>query len=153
MGRVLYSVFAFKGNSVKKLISSTMLALACVAGSAQAAWDAKFVAEPNGVSYFADYYLAEGNWRTVKQLHSLDQPDVNGFLYVEHVAEYDCQKRVYAVVQSRGFRTWDDVGQNLKLTTVAWHPVVQDNTQQQALDRMCSVRKMADAKSYIQGEK
>ena len=130
-----------------------MLALACVAGSAQAAWDAKFVAEPNGVSYFADYYLAEGNWRTVKQLHSLDKPDANGFLYVENVAEYDCQKRTYALVQSRGFRTWDDAGQNLKVNTVAWQPVVQDNTQQQALDRMCSVRKMADANSYIQGEK
>lgn len=138
---------------MKNLASLTVLALACVAGSAQAAWDAKFSAEPNGVSYFADYYLAEGNWRTVRQLHSLDTPDANGFLYVENVAEYDCQKRTYAVVQSRGFRTWDDAGQDLKLSAGTWQPVVQDNTQQHALDRMCSVRKMADANSYIQGEK
>lgn len=135
---------------MNKFVTSLILVASSVfALNSQAAWDAKYLPNPNGGHYFADYYVAQDQWRTVKQLQSFDTPDANGYLYIEHVAEYDCSRGTFALVQSRGFRTWDDPGVDLKSPAGTWQSVAVDSTQQHALNRMCSTPALADAKQYI----
>jgi hypothetical protein len=44
---------------------------------------------------------------------STDRPDTNGFLYVENVAQYSCQKNAYQLVKAIGYKTWDDQGTSI----------------------------------------
>lgn len=141
--------FAFKGKILKNTIRTLILAVTCAVGSAQAAWDAKYLPEPTGLNYLSDFYLDEGAVRTVKQLKSFDQPNSNGFLYIEQVTEYNCESNAYQVVESRGFRSWDDFGVHLKNNIGVWQPVQPNTNDHTVINRLCRQGTMADAKKYM----
>jgi len=117
---------------------------ASIAFSANAAYDAKFVQGPESISYFSDFYLAKDDWRTIKQLETLNEPDQNGYIYVEHVSEYNCSNQTYKIVETKGFKTWDDVGTEFKLSDNNWKPV--KGKYQYVYSKLCGTTKLADAK-------
>lgn len=130
-----------------KLIAALALT-GLMSTTGQAAWDAKFMPQPEAKNYMSDYYLAVGDWRTVKQLESFDQPNANGHIYIENVAEFDCASQSFKIVESKGFASWNDyLGQNLKVVDT-WKPVEQNTKEHVVLNKLCST-KVADAKDRI----
>jgi hypothetical protein len=125
------------------------LAAASVIGiTAHAAWDAKYIPDHNGKNYFSDYYLAEGSWRTIKQLESLNEPDQNGFIYYERVAEFDCSDKTYKIVQTKGYTSWEDFGREIKTPSAQWQSVIPNTNEHLVLNKLCST-KIADANISI----
>ena len=143
MGRVLSTILLLKEKILKNAIVTAVLATVGAVSTVQAAWDAKYMPEPSHSNYMSDVYVAQGSHRTVRQMDSFDQPDQNGFLYVERVTVYDCDRNTVQTIHSRGFRTWEDVGQELK-TSGAWQPVLT-KSDQTIIGRMCSGTPVADA--------
>lgn len=139
-----------KENILNKFLTSLILvATSLFALNSQAAWDAKFLPQSDGLSYFSDYYVAEGDIRTVSQLTSFDKPTISGFLYVEMVTEYNCTQKTFQIVQSKGYRTWDDQGQPVQNMLGVWQKVKTNSNEQVVLNRLCNTNTLADAKKYV----
>lgn len=122
----------FSKNFVKILAT---IGVCLTVTSSQAGWYTKPSLDISNEDYFSEFYLADGDWRTMKQLKSFSQPDPNGYLYIENVVEYDCSRNSVQVVQSKGFKSWDDQGQPLKNDIGIWQTVKA--TDKIVLDKIC----------------
>lgn len=131
-------------------LSKTLAAIAvCVASAgAQAAWDGKFLPNTDGLQYYSNYFVVEGNVRSVRELTSLHAPDAQGNLYIENVTEYNCAQNTFQVVQSTGFRSWNDRGDAMPLRHQGWQNAKPNSNEQLVLNRLCT-KTLADAKKFI----
>lgn len=136
-------------SQLSKIVKHTILAtVAMVSVGAQAAWDAKFLPNTDGLQYYSNYFIAEGDVRSVRELTSLYAPDENGHVYIENVTEYNCAQSTFQVVHSTGFRAWNEQGQVLPARHQGWQTVKSNSNEQLVLNRLCS-KTLADAKKFI----
>jgi hypothetical protein len=79
---------------------------------------------------------------------STNEPDANGFVYVENIAQYNCQKNAYQLVKSVGFKSWDDKGVSIDQAMGKWNVVKASSPEQLMLNQLCK-QSVADASSFV----
>lgn len=129
----------------QKLIASSMLA---VASLAHAGWDVSINEGQSQLLAATSSFATDGELRFASQMVSTDTPDANGFLYVENIAQYSCDKNAYQLVKATGFKSWDDQGVSIDNALGKWMPVVAGTSQQVMLNKLCKIS-VADASGVI----
>jgi hypothetical protein len=133
-------------NTVLKSLFVASIAASSLA--AQAAWDLTIASNNDQYLYAsADSYVAEGDLRFSRQMTSNAAPDVNGFLYVETIAQFSCTKNAMKVVKATGFKTWDDNGQSVDSMLGAWRDVKSGSNEQVMLNKLCTTS-VAEASNF-----
>lgn len=120
---------------------------ACVSLS-HAGWDVTINEGQNQLLASSNSFAADGQLRFAAQMISTDTPDANGYLYVENIAQYNCEKNTYQLVKATGFKSWDDQGVSIDSALGKWMPVVGGTSQQVMMNKLCNFS-IADASSFI----
>lgn len=133
-------------SSVFKLI--TISSIAMLASVSHAAWDVNFAQNNSQFLAASSSFAADGDLRFAAQMISTNEPDANGFVYVENLAQYNCQKNAYQLVKSTGFKSWDDKGVSLDQAIGKWINVKAGTPEQLMLNKLCN-QSFADASNII----
>jgi hypothetical protein len=133
-------------SSVFKLI--TISSIAMLASVSHAAWDVNFAQNNSQFLAASSSFAADGDLRFASQMISTNEPDANGFVYVENLAQYNCQKNAYQLVKSTGFKSWDDKGVSLDQAMGKWINVKAGTPEQLMLNKLCN-QSFADASNII----
>ncbi len=129
----------------KFFVASSMLA---AASFANAGWDVSINEGQSQLLAATSSFATDGELRFASQMVSTNTPDANGFLYVENIAQYNCDKNAYQLVKAKGFKSWDDQGVSIDNAMGKWMPVVAGTPQQAMLNKLCKIS-VADASSVI----
>jgi hypothetical protein len=133
-------------KSFSKLIAITSI-FTCVS-FAHANWDVSITEGQNQLLASSNSFAADGHLRFASQMISNNTPDANGFLYVENIAQYNCEKNAFQLVKATGFKSWDDQGVSIDSALGKWMPVVAGTAQQVMINNLCNFS-VADASSNI----
>jgi hypothetical protein len=133
-------------TSIFKLIAISSITL--LASVSHAAWDISISDDKSQLLVASNSFAADGDLRFASQMISNNEPDANGFLYVENIAQYNCQKRAYQLVRAIGFKSWDDKGVSIDQAMGKWNVVKAGSPEQLMLNKLCN-QSMADASSFI----
>ena len=133
-------------SSVFKLI--TISSIAMLASVSHAAWDVNFAQNNSQFLAASSSFAADGDLRFASQMISTNEPDANGFVYVENIAQYNCQKNSYQLVKSVGFKSWDDKGVSIDQAMGKWNVVKAYSPEQLMLNQLCK-QSVADASSFV----
>jgi hypothetical protein len=133
-------------SSAFKLI--TISSIAMLASVSHAAWDVNFAQNNSQFLAASSSFAADGDLRFAAQMISTNEPDANGFVYVENLAQYNCQKNAYQLVKSTGFKSWDDKGVSLDQAMGKWINVKAGTPEQLMLNKLCN-QSFADASNII----
>jgi hypothetical protein len=115
---------------------------------AHATWDYSVSQDQTQLLASSGSFAADGDLRFASQMISTDRPDANGFLYVENIAQYSCQKNAYQLVKAVGYKSWDDQGANIDHALGKWMPVKLGSPEQTMLNKLCNLS-VADASNVI----
>jgi hypothetical protein len=133
-------------KSFSKLIAITSI-FACVS-LAHAGWDVSINEGQNQLLASSNSFASDGQLRFATQMISTNTPDANGFLYVENIAQYNCEKNAYQLVKAIGYKSWNDQGVSIDSTLGKWTQVVAGTAQQSMMNKLCNFS-VADASSTI----
>lgn len=133
-------------TSFTKFFAAT--ALISFASFAQASWDISISEGSSQLLASSNSFATDGELRFAAQMISTDTPDSNGFLYVENIAQYNCDKNAYQLVKATGYKTWDDQGVSIDAAMGKWLPVVSGTPEQIMINKLCKLS-VADASSAI----
>jgi len=133
-------------TSIFKLIAISSITL--LASVSHAAWDISISEDKTQLLAASSSFAADGDLRFASQMISNNEPDANGFLYVENIAQYNCQKSAYQLVRAIGFKSWDDKGVSIDQAMGKWNVVKAGSPEQLMLNKLCN-QSMADASSFI----
>jgi hypothetical protein len=133
-------------TSIFKLIAISSITL--LASVSHAAWDISISEDKTQLLAASSSFAADGDLRFASQMISNNEPDANGFLYVENIAQYNCQKSAYHLVRAIGFKSWDDKGVSIDQAMGKWNVVKAGSPEQLMLNKLCN-QSMADASSFI----
>ncbi len=118
------------------------------ASFAHATWDYSVTQDQTKLLASSGSFAADGDLRFASQMISTNQPDANGFVYVENIAQYSCQKNAYQLVKAIGFKSWDDKGASIDQAMGKWMPVKAGTPEQSMMNKLCNLS-LADASSTI----
>ena len=133
-------------TSIYKLIAISSITL--LASVSHAAWDISISQDNSQLLVASNSFAADGELRFASQMISTNEPDANGFLYVENSAKYNCQKNAYQLVKATGFKSWDDIGVSIDQTMGKWNVVKAGSPEQLILNKLCK-QSVADASSFF----
>ena len=133
-------------TSIIKLIAISSITL--LASVSHAAWDISISDDKSQLLVASNSFAADGDLRFASQMISNNEPDANGFLYVENIAQYNCQKGAYQLVKAIGFTSWDDKGVSIDQAMGKWNVVKAGSPEQVMLNKLCN-QSVADASSFI----
>ena len=133
-------------TSIFKLIAISSLAV--LASVSHAAWDISISQDKSQLLAASSSFAADGELRFASQMISTNEPDANGFVYVENLAQYNCPKNAYQLVKAIGFKSWDDKGVSIDQAMGKWNVVKAGSPEQLMLNKLCN-QSMADASSFI----
>ena len=133
-------------TSIYKLIAISSIAM--LATTSHAAWDINIAQDKSQLLAASSSFTADGDLRFAAQMLSTNEPDANGFVYVENIVQYNCQKNAYQLVKSTGFKSWDDKGVSLDQAMGKWINVKAGTPEQLMLNKLCN-QSFADASSII----
>jgi hypothetical protein len=133
-------------TSIFKLIAISSITV--LASVSHAAWDISISDNDSQLLAASNSFATDGELRFASQMTSTNEPDANGFLYVENIAQYNCQKSAYQLVRSIGFKSWDDKGVSIDQALGKWNVPKAGTPEQVMLNKLCN-QSMADASSFI----
>ena len=133
-------------TSIIKLIAISSFSV--LASVSHAAWDISITQDNSQLLAASSSFSADGELRFASQMISTNEPDANGFVYVENLAQYNCQKNAYQLVKSTGFKSWDDKGVSLDQAMGKWINVKAGTPEQLMLNKLCK-QSFADASNII----
>ena len=133
-------------TSIYKLIAISSFAM--LATTSHAAWDINIAQDKSQLLAASSSFTADGDLRFAAQMLSTNEPDANGFVYVENLAKYNCQKNAYQLVKATGFKSWDDIGVSIDQTMGKWNVVKAGSPEQIMLNKLCN-QSVADASSFV----
>ena len=133
-------------RSIIKLIAISSFSV--LASFSHAAWDISISQDNSQLLAASSSFAADGDLRFASQMISTNEPDANGFVYVENLAQYNCQKNAYQLVKAIGFKSWDDKGVSIDQAMGKWNVVKAGSPEQLMLNKLCN-QSMADASSFI----
>ena len=133
-------------TSFAKFIAAVSVSL--FASLAHATWDFSVSQDQTQLLASSGSFAADGDLRFASQMVSTNQPDANGFLYVENIAQYSCQKNAYQLVKAIGFKSWDDQGTAIDSAMGKWMPVKAGSPEQTMMNKLCNLS-VADASNVI----
>ena len=133
-------------TSIFKLIAISSLSM--LASVSHAAWDISISQDKSQLLVASNSFAADGELRFASQMISTNEPDSNGFVYVENIAQYNCQKNAYQLVKSVGFKSWDDKGVSVDQAMGKWNVVKVGSPEQLMINQLCK-QSVADASSFI----
>ena len=129
-------------HSIVKLIAASSITL--FASLAHATWDFSITQGNTQLLAASSSFTADDDLRFASQMVSTNQPDANGFLYVENIAQYSCKKNAYQLVKAIGYKTWNDQGVSIEQTMGKWVPVTSGTPEQSMMNKLCTLS-VADA--------
>jgi hypothetical protein len=129
-------------HSFAKLIATSSIAM--FASFAHAAWDFSISQGNSQLLASTSSFTADDDLRFASQMVSTNQPDANGFLYVENIAQYSCIKNAYQLVKAIGYKSWNDQGVSIDQTMGKWIPVTTGTPEQAMINKLCNLS-VADA--------
>ena len=65
------------------------------ASVSHAAWDISIAQDNSQLLAASSSFASDGDLRFASQMISTNEPDANGFVYVENLAQYNCKKNAY----------------------------------------------------------
>ncbi len=133
-------------KSLTKFFAAT--SLMAFASFAQATWDISISEGQSQLLASSNSIATDGELRFASQMISTNTPDSNGFLYVENIAQYNCDKNVYQLVKATGYKTWNDQGVSIDAAMGKWMPVIAGTPQQTMMNKLCKLS-VADASAAI----
>ena len=133
-------------TSIFKLIAISSITV--LASVSHAAWDITISQDKSQLLAASNSFAADGELRFASQMISTNEPDANGFVYVENLAQYNCRKNAYQLVKSTGFKSWDDKGVSLDQAMGKWINVKAGTPEQLMLNKLCN-QSFADASNII----
>ena len=133
-------------TSFLKFIAISSFTLA--ASVSHAAWDINIAQENRQLLAASTSFTSDGDLRIASQMLSTNEPDANGFVYVENIAQYNCQKSAFQLVKATGFKSWDDKGVSIDQAIGKWTTVKAGSPEQLMLNKLCN-QSVADASSFI----
>ena len=129
-------------HTFAKLIAASSIAM--FASLAHATWDFSITQGNSQLLASTSSFTADDDLRFASQMVSTNQPDANGFVYVENIAQYSCKKNAYQLVKAIGYKSWNDQGVSIDKAMGKWVSVTSGTPEQAMINKLCNLS-VADA--------